>query len=577
MCTLRNFPQITDHCIEWARDQFALLFTKLIKNTEMYLKTPDLFHEEMKGLSDTAQAIFIIRSVTSITRAIANPVIQQLTQVAFDIFHFLFRDRILDLQNTFPMDKRIIDKNGVDKGPFWGEKKRYPATAGFNIDDETHTSFIISTSCLLGSCIGAIPVKTEDDDTWCASYREPSFIQEMVPLLKVPEYVFSPVNTSDGADDEDASNSAATATAKKEELINRLLDQLHDASTTIKSSPVAIFADFEKDDDYNFHIAFVTAAANLRCDNYFIKRTNFHSCKVIAGKIIAAIATTTAAVCGLVILELFKLLQGKPTDSYMNRQIGLATNTYTSFTAENPIKLITTTEKTPPAAEETTPDMYDEQGKIKDEFIVKTVKRSYPENHTIWDKLLVPGTLTLKQFADWLSTTHNLKLLSWDFIIGYKMGVDEDGKKTGLVGVSSPVFPPKAVLDPSLLPALDLTLPQATQAIMRTATAKPTQEYIKLWKECKVSGKVDIEGILRQQTDVITNDTTLVQILEKMEKLGIIALQEKRVESRSITGLDKRTFWIIPSNESPRCMVVDTEDEVEHLASIKIQLSPTNF
>jgi hypothetical protein len=154
------------------------------------------------------------------------------------------------------------------------------------------------------------------------------------------------------------------------------------------------------------------------------------------------------------------------------------------------------------------------------------------------------------------------------------MGVDEDGKKTGLVGVSSPVFPPKAVLDPSLLPAIDLTLPQATQAIMRTAAAKPTQEYIKLWKECKASGKVDIEGILRQQTDVITNDTTLLQILQKMEKLGLLAQEEKRVESRSITGLDKRTFWIIPSNEAPRCMVVDTEDEVEHLAAMKIQLAP---
>lgn len=54
-------------------------------------------------------------------------------------------------------------------------------------------------------------------------------------------------------------------------------------------------ADFEKDDDLNFHISFVTSCANLRCDNYTLKRTDFHACKVIAGKIIAAIATTTAA------------------------------------------------------------------------------------------------------------------------------------------------------------------------------------------------------------------------------------------------------------------------------------------
>ena len=74
----------------------------------------------------------------------------------------------------------------------------------------------------------------------------------------------------------------------------------------ISSEPKNINNDFElnsssiseKDDDLNFHIEFITACANLRCDNYTIKRTEFHACKVIAGKIIAAIATTTAAVCG---------------------------------------------------------------------------------------------------------------------------------------------------------------------------------------------------------------------------------------------------------------------------------------
>lgn len=29
MCTLRNFPHILEHCIEWARDLFALLFAQL--------------------------------------------------------------------------------------------------------------------------------------------------------------------------------------------------------------------------------------------------------------------------------------------------------------------------------------------------------------------------------------------------------------------------------------------------------------------------------------------------------------------------------------------------------------------
>jgi ubiquitin-activating enzyme E1 len=44
MCTLRNFPHLTDHCIEWARDQFELLFVKLGKSLEKYFA--NLFFKE---------------------------------------------------------------------------------------------------------------------------------------------------------------------------------------------------------------------------------------------------------------------------------------------------------------------------------------------------------------------------------------------------------------------------------------------------------------------------------------------------------------------------------------------------
>lgn len=53
--------------------------------------------------------------------------------------------------------------------------------------------------------------------------------------------------------------------------------------------------------------------------------------------------------CGLVILELFKLVLQKDTDAYMNRQIALAVNRYTSYTQEKPISYETKTEITPPS------------------------------------------------------------------------------------------------------------------------------------------------------------------------------------------------------------------------------------
>lgn len=55
---------------------------------------------------------------------------------------------------------------------------------------------------------------------------------------------------------------------------------------------------FEKDDDSNYHIEFINACSNLRARNYKIKECTHLDTKIISGKIIPAVASTTSIIVG---------------------------------------------------------------------------------------------------------------------------------------------------------------------------------------------------------------------------------------------------------------------------------------
>lgn len=114
-------------------------------------------------------------------------------------------------------------------------------------------------------------------------------------------------------------NGAGASETEADQLLNRLPKR--EKMVDIKIRP----HDFEKDDDSNFHMDYIAAVANLRAENYEIQPVERSIIKRIAGKIIPAIATTTAMVTGLVCLEVFKFIQGhKRIESFRNGFVNLA-------------------------------------------------------------------------------------------------------------------------------------------------------------------------------------------------------------------------------------------------------------
>ncbi len=553
------------------------MFAKLGKSCETFLTDSHSFAGAVraKSGSEPGAAIFDVRSAISFARAAASPSIGSAAQLAFDLFHYLFRDRIVDLQTAFPADSRIVDsKTGEDKGPFWIKEKRYPRALNFDFSNEAHLDFLLSATCLFAVALRVIPPKKEEDTEWLNEFRGKDWIAGIASGLTVPPYIAAPVGKISDTEEEKKTHGGNHASV--DALISALLEELHAVVATMaikrtaQSADLFEVADFEKDDDLNFHISFIASAANMRCDNYYIKRTDFQSCKIIAGKIIAAIATTTASVCGLVMLELFKLVLQKPYDSFLNRQIGLSTNTFTTFTQEEPIKYTTRTEKLAPDLASLPADAFDESGKVKEDHIEKVVRRAYPEGHSTWDKISCSADLTLKQFVDWLASEHGLQLVTWDFTYGYKNTVDADTNEKGRVGVSSPIFPAKLVLDYSLIPSLELTLQQATTAIMRNPAAKPTQQYLKLWRDAKENGYLPPQPAV--PPDTITENTTIRAILERMSSLSEAAEATKFIDLRAVSHIPLRSFVVIPGGETPTCRHIESSDMIEHMCAIKFML-----
>lgn len=57
--------------------------------------------------------------------------------------------------------------------------------------------------------------------------------------------------------------------------------------------------EFEKDNDSNFHVDFIHALANVRASNYKLDEMDWITVKIKAGRIVPALATTTAAIAAL--------------------------------------------------------------------------------------------------------------------------------------------------------------------------------------------------------------------------------------------------------------------------------------
>lgn len=297
LCTLRSFPAKIDHTIAWAKAQFTEMFSDAPASVNLYLTQPNFVEQTLKQSSNVKQTLDTIYEYLVEERPLT---FEECIHWAVEQFVKYYRNDIKQLLYNFPPD--ATTSSGA---PFWAPPKRLPTPLEFDLENPSHLEYVKSAANLHAFNYGLKgDGRTETFVEALRDYKP----REFTPASNIH------IRASDDEPEDPAS-------LEQDELTKV-------ASKLPPPSSLAGFrvhpADFEKDDDSNYHIDFINAASNLRAMNYGIEPVERSRTKFIAGRIIPAIATTTALVTGLGTLEALKVIEGRKLEDYKNGFINLA-------------------------------------------------------------------------------------------------------------------------------------------------------------------------------------------------------------------------------------------------------------
>ncbi|KAJ4704364.1 Ubiquitin activating enzyme E1 [Melia azedarach] len=350
MCTVHSFPHNIDHCLTWARSEFEGLVEKTPAEVNAYLTSPIEYTSAMKNAGDAQSRDTLDRILECLDKERCETFQDCITWARLK-FEDYFADRVKQLTYTFP--ENATTSNGT---PFWSAPKRFPRALQFSVDDLSHLHFVMAASILRAETFG-IPIPD-----WVKS---PKKLADAVSKVIVPD--FQPKENVKIETDEKATGVPA-GSIDDAVVINELIHKLEICQKQLPPGFKMSSIQFEKDDDTNYHMDLIAGLANMRARNYGIPEVDKLKAKFIAGRIIPAIATSTAMATGLVCLELYKVLDGgHKLEHYRNTFANLA------------LPLFSMAEPVPPK-------------------VVKHKDMSW----TVWDRWILQDNPTLRQLLQWL-------------------------------------------------------------------------------------------------------------------------------------------------------------------------------
>jgi len=321
LCTVKSFPYTIAHTIQWGRELFDELFQRRVEQAESFreaISTRNVSVMSASLVSDRG-AESAVQVASQFKRDVldsqsANPSKSAL-KWASGLLQRFFHDEIQNLLREHPLDS--LDEDGE---PFWSGPRRPPSPLRY-IPGSQHEDQIAVNQNIRDFVLAACRLRVES--LMSSRISEIAEIElEKAVLVAEHDSMIHPIRDN-GSEDVVVP------------LVKNLLEEVSSSTDSIKSSAL----EFEKDDETNGHVDFVTAASNLRALCYGIPPVDRQETRRVAGSIIPAMITTTALVSALSCVELVKVAQKKPLRSYRNAFVNLALPFF-AFTAPLPAEEI---------------------------------------------------------------------------------------------------------------------------------------------------------------------------------------------------------------------------------------------
>ena len=378
VCTIADHPFNINHCIIWAKNNFEGYFKKDLEDVQLFLKDRDKFCETLIKETPYKERIPQLKKIIEYSKIAIEKNFEKCVEKGLEEYNLNFRNKIIDLLE--------VNKK---RSNFWTGDKRLPHPLSFNINDKYSFLFVKRFAQILSRSL-SIPII--DDDEEIIKIISKIKIDEYIPKQIIPqeessanqEYKISKEKDNEQKEEMKLTKKQVKNCIKEFNLYFDSLDKNIDYYDLIK------IEEFNKDDDSKGHVEFLYACTNLRAENYNISKCDISKVKIVAGNIIPAIASTTAAIVGIVAMQLYLLVQSDETKNLRNcNYFDLAKNIICFEKVRMPRYIQEENDKL-------------EKG--------KKLYKLIPEKFTIWDYLEINGSFSIKQLIDYMKQKYNVEV-----------------------------------------------------------------------------------------------------------------------------------------------------------------------